>query len=62
MFHNVQRRRLMPLVQEFEQAEFEQQHNFFQWKDDRKQQHDSADKPISVLQEFNGSAENARLL
>ena len=62
MFHDVQRRRLMPLMQEFEQTEFQQQHNFRQRKNDRKQQHDSTDQPVTVFQEVNCSAQNAGLL
>ena len=62
MFHDMQSRRLVPFVQEFKQTEFQQQHDFCQREDDRKQQHDSADKPVAVFQEFNGSSQNARLL
>ena len=62
VFHDVQCRGFVPLMQEFEQAEFEQQHNLCQRKNDRKQQYDPTNQPVTMFQEFNGSAENTRLL
>lgn len=62
VFHDMQRGRFVPLVQEFKQAEFQQEHYFRERKDDRKQKHNSTHQPVAVLQEFKGSSQDARLL
>ena len=51
----------MPLAEQLEAGQFQQQDDFGEGKDDRKQQQHSADKPAPVLKQVHDPAEDARL-
>lgn len=62
MFHDMQSGGFVPLVQKFQQTEFQQQYDLCQREDNRKQQHNTSDQPVAVFQQLNRSAKNAGLL
>lgn len=59
ILHDAIRQRLVPSLEQAQQAEFEQHDNLDQGKDDREHEHDDPDEPVAVPQEIDRPEQQA---